>query len=145
MAMVHYPGEIRNFKMKAAEGLDREGLVLKVDNTSPSDPRMTKVASSGDKIFGVGFADTYDQTGTLATGGQCSVIEEGECNVAVEAATYKVGDAIYLATTDGHGVNSNAFDSTLVGVCQEYKVVSSTMVTAKTNQVRTRLTFVAGV
>jgi len=145
MAIVHYPGEVKNFKMKAAEGLDREGLIVKVDNSTPTDPRMTKVASSGDVIFGIGFADTYGQDGVLDTGGQCSVVQEGEVNVAVEAATYQVGDAIYLATTDGTGVNSTAFDNTLVGICQEYKVVSGAMVTAKTNQVRVKLSFTAGV
>lgn len=145
MAIVHYPGEVKDFKMKAAEGLDREGLVLKIDNTDATDPRVSKVASSGDVIFGVGFADTYNQEGTLATGGQVGVVQEGEVNVAVEAATYKVGDAIYLATTDGHGVNSTSFDNTLIGICQEYKVVSSANVTNRVNQVRVKLTFTVGV
>lgn len=140
MTFSHLPGEVKNFKMKAAEGLDREGLILKVDNTTASDPRMTKITASGDTIFGIGFNDTRDQEGTVATGGQCSVIQDGEAMVAVIAATYRVGDAIYLSdATDGTGDNTSA--SSKVGVCQEYKVVSSAMVTARTNQVRVRLTF----
>lgn len=142
MAYAYKPGEVRNFKMKAAEGLDREGLVLKVNNDTPSDPRVCKITTSGDVVFGIGFNDTNDQEGNNDTGGQCSVIQDGEPMVAVEAATYKVGDAIYIATTDGFGVNTTTFDSTKIGVCQEYKVVTSAMVTAKTNQVRVRLTFI---
>jgi len=144
MAIVHYPGEIKNFKMKAAVGLDREGLILKADNTTPTDPRVTVVASSGDVIFGIGVKDTDDQEGTNATGGMVGVVQEGEVNVAVEAATYQNGQALYLATTDGHAVNSTSFDATLVGVCQEYKVVSSDDVTNKVNWVRCKLTFTAG-
>jgi len=142
MTIVYFPGEVKKFKMLAAEGLDREGLVLKVNNDTASDPRMTKCTTSGDAIFGVGYVSTADQEGTVAEGGQCSVVQDGVVNVAVEAATYQVGDAIYTATTDGHGARTAGFDSVKIGVCQEYKVVSSAMVTAKTNQVRTRLTFI---
>jgi hypothetical protein len=141
MTLSHYPGDVKDFKMLTAEGLDREGLILKVNNDTPSDPRMTKITASGDTIFGVGFTDTKGQDGVVDTGGQCSVVQEGEAMVAVKAATYSVGNAIYLSDdTDGTGDNTSA--GSKVGVCQEYKVVTSAMVTAGTNQVRTRLTFI---
>ena len=142
MGIVHYPGEIKNFKMKAAEGLDREGLILKVDNSTASDPRMTKVASSGDGIFGIGAKDTDDQEGTNATGGMVGVLQEGEVKVAVEADTYRVGYVISLATTNGMGeyyVKNTSFSNTVVGICQEYRVVSSDDVTNKVNQIRVKL------
>lgn len=142
MTIALYPGEVKNFKMKAAEGLDREGLIVKVDNSTPSDPRMTKVASSGDAPFGIGFSDTVGQDAVLDTGGQCDIITEGVVMVAVEAATYRVGHIISLGTTDGMGevYEKNAsFSNTIVGVCEEYKVVSSDNVTDKVNQVKVRL------
>ena len=145
MAFSRHPGEVKNFKMKAAEGLTYEGLILAINNDTASDPRVTKVTASGDTVFGIGYNDTYDQEDTENTAGQVSLIQDGEAMVAVIAATYQVGQKIYVShdttLTTYPGFGDNASKGTIVGECQEYKVVSSANVTAKTNQIRTRLTF----
>lgn len=141
MTFSRLPGEIKSFRMLSGEGLDREGLILKVNNDTATDPRMAKITASGDAIFGIGYADSYDQTNTLETGERVSVIHDGEALVAVESGTYNLGDTIYLAdSNDGMGRKTSV--GTKVGSGQEYKVVATGEVdTTKVNQLKVRLTF----
>lgn len=141
MAIVHFPGEVKDFKLTAAgAGLDREGLVLLVDNTTATDPRVARTTATGSVPFGIANSDTYGQDGTITSGGMIGVIQDGEANVSVIAGTYVVGDPICVSAEDGYGEAATATGSQLIGICQEYKVVATGDLTNKLDHVRTRLT-----
>jgi hypothetical protein len=141
--IVYYPGEIKNFKTEsAADGaLERLGLILKIDNTTTTDPRVGKINASGDTPFGVATETTYNQDELiLRSGVGVGVATEGTVMVAVEAATYVVGDVIFLAdTSDGYG-RAQPSGGIPIGICEEYKVIATGDYTDKTDQVAVRLT-----
>ena len=143
----YFTGEVKSFKTSSAAGgsLDRLGLVLKVDNTTASDPRVTIITGSGDTPMGVNSEVTYNQDETiLRSGVGVGIMTEGTVMVSVEAGTYRVGDMIYLAdTSDGYG-RATPSGGIPVGVCEEYKVIATGDYTDKTDQVATRLTLNPG-
>lgn len=140
--IVYYPGEIKTFKTEsAADGcFDRLGLVVKVDNTTASDPRVGMINASGDTVMGVATETTYNQDESiLRSGVGVGIATEGTVMVAVEAGPWRVGDIVFLAdTSDGYGRATPSGDI-VVGVCEEYKVIATGDYTDKTDQVATRL------
>lgn len=143
MAIARYVGEVFSRNWSAtAKGGDREGLVLKVESTTATTPRVCLNTATGDAPYGILFADMYDQSGTIASGGSAdvSVVTDGVVPVAVTAGTYHVGEHLVVgADGPGHAQAEPSGGQALVGICEEYKVVATGDQTAKTDQVLCRL------
>jgi len=141
--LVYYPGEIKDFKTEsAADGaLERPGMVLKVDNTTVTDPRVGKINASGDTPMGIATEGTYNQDESmLRSGVGVGVVTEGTAMVAVEAATYRVGDIIVCAdTSDGYGRSTPSGGCAIIGIAEEYKVIATGDYTDKSDQIAVRL------
>ena len=139
----YYPGEVKSYKTTAAAtgAFDRLGLVVKVDNDTVTDPRVETIEASGDTVMGIATETTYNQDETiLRSGVGVGVVTEGVVMVAVEAATYRVGDIIVAAdTSDGYGRSTPSGGISIIGTCEEYKVIATGDYTDKTDQIAVRL------
>lgn len=142
MSIVHYPGEIKSMvHSSSAAGLEREGLVVKVEDTTVAAPKLAKITASGDVPFGIAVKDSYDQANTLQSGSSVYIdyVQEGEVNVAVEAGTYHPGEVLYVADTSDGYARATPSGGSCVGIVTEYKVVATGNYTGRTDFVRTKL------
>lgn len=141
--LVYYPGEVKTFQTYAAAAgcFDRPGIVVKVENSTATAPRVTKVAASGDIPFGICVQDTYNQDKTvLHSGNGVGIVTDGTAMVAVEAGTFLLGAIVTVAdTTDGYGRQAHYTSGCMIGVCEEYKVIATGDYSDGTDQVAVRL------
>lgn len=121
-----------NGTMKAGTSAGLSGLLLKVDGTNT----LNTTAAIGNTPIGITIESSQrDKDDALVTGGRVSYMPSGGVMyVRAEAATYAVGDTIYLAATDGYGVNADGGSATVVGVyVGPGEVITSANVTDEEN------------
>ena len=103
-----------NGKLKAGASAGLSGLLLKVDGTNT----LGLCAAIGDTPLGITIESSQrDKDDALVTGGTVSYMPSGGVMyVRAEAATYNVGDTLYLGATDGFVIQADGGSATVVGV-----------------------------
>lgn len=103
-----------NGKLEASSSAGLSGLLLKVNGTDT----LSKCAAIGDTPIGITIESSQrDKDDALVDGGTVSFMPSGGVMyVRAEAATYNVGDTLYLGATDGFVIQADGGSATVVGV-----------------------------